>query len=114
MDAKRENSQKSGMLTARVGTVCQRLVSEHEKRGEQLEDVEKERSASSVTQRYRLVKEACLNFEVHRQRVDAMCITGNPTEKDLIRITTASFYGDIHLNGQEKTNVYRYVKSDPV
>jgi len=112
MDPKRGNAQKAEAFASRVRKVYNRLLNEYEKKGEVFDNATKERTSTAVVQRYRKVKESCIKFEEHRQRVEAMNLTGNLTEEDFIRITTASFNGNCTLNGMNRAHVYRYTGVD--
>ena len=89
MDAKRGNAQKCATFSKRVHSCYMRLIREFEQQGEHFDKIDKERSATAPTQRFRKVKEMSLKFEGYAQRVLSLNLTGNTCDADILRIATA-------------------------
>lgn len=89
------NSFSGADFAVRMRQIYERKLKTHEEEGEAFRPIDHQRTSGEAGQRNRKRKEACLKFEEHFQRVEALQLTSNPTYMDILRIISASYYGDL-------------------
>ena len=110
-DSKRGSAQRTDAFELRVKNSFDCLVALKKDKDNTFE--EPERAGSAVSQRFKRIKKICILFEGRYQNLIALILTGNPTETDLLRATTALYNRRISISEGQRP-FYRYFGADAV